>query len=109
MINGKEGEKAPSNANISTFKKFLELKSGNAKSKPSHENGTDKQEKLSGQIPQTKAFSKKKVASTGIDIADLAKQSSTDEGKKKVDTGGIDILTQSNPKLRVSRKFLWRV
>ena len=69
----KEGEKALL-MRIYTFKKFLELKSGNVKSKPSHDNGTDKQEKLSGSdSSKPKPSPKKKVASTGIDIADLAK------------------------------------
>ena len=89
----KEGEKAPSSANISTFKKFLESKSGNVKSKLPHQNGTDNQEKLAkSDSSKPTPLSKKKVASTGIDIADLVKQSSKDEGKKKVDSGGIDIL-----------------
>ena len=80
-------------ANISTFKKFLESKPGNVKSKALRQTGTDKHEKLTRSDPsKSKPSPKKKVASTGIDIAELAKQSSKDEGKKKVDSGGIDIF-----------------
>ena len=89
----KEGEKAPSSANISTFKKFIESKSGKVKSKPHHHTGKGNQEKLAiSDSSKLKASPKKKVASTGIDIADLAKQSSKDDGKKKLDSGGIDIF-----------------
>lgn len=89
----KEGEKASSSANVSTFKRFLESKSGNVKSKPIPKkkvvpdgNNLADLAKHSGN-----ESGKKKVSSTGLDIASLAKQSKSESGKKKVSNGGLDI------------------